>query len=277
MITVYEPNKIDYSLGQQVTMGYDSSTTATPDQVSALRNLRNRSNLDGVGGIVPPGQVTDRLAIDVSIGDAPEIDTIVLVNHKFWAYIFSYRDISGIQRSVNGAGLSLRDNSPTTTFIKIPPVILRAVNSFSLILTAPTGFIGATISQLVLTREIGSFRNQLMISKMSLDSDRKKQLMVTKKTRVIMDQRRYMFRLTKNAVVDKRDLALQQFVFESGTPLLWSIQQESPGDFVRTGQLAGYRSADISLMIPTNMYNPDFNESRYNQGAKIEIDLVESV
>ena len=132
------------------------------------------------------------------------------------------------------------------------------------------------MTQLILTRSIGQFQNQLNVESIVTDVARKSYMTATGKTRVVLKEINRKIKLTKNSVTSKSDLDLHERIYNSKVPFLYDLSGGNQTQFRAGGGIRrGYGVRDISLMLPSNMYNPRYNDGRWNQGVDINIELVE--
>ena len=265
-ITVYEKNKIDRD--------NDLGTITVTDNIASdngndfVKQVRDRSNFTGHATTGSSDAANTQYDIDVI--DPFSVDTIVLVNMNFGSYTLQYHNGSSFvdfSTPINVSG-----NSSDTKFHEFDAV---TPTQYRLIVTGTqVADDDKSISQIILTKKVGTFVAEPEIGRFLFDSDKRSNKLISGKRQISRKAESLVVQLGFPPNKTQSDLDLIKDLYQSMEGRLISFVGADDSSVGLT--VSGFRNKDLFLMTPDDDYDSSFFEGRFANGLSNQIRLVEA-
>lgn len=272
MIRFFKKNKIDLTLGTQVTINITDPVASDTGQgyVNYMRNRRNDSGWSTTGS-----SDAANTQIDVEFGDLILIDSLFFILQNWKAYTCQYWDTdlatyvdfsTPISEAANAAAVKLHE------FESVETTKIRIIVTGTMVPDAEK-----TCAQIVCTEAIGAFTTlQPRLENVVSSRNRRSIRTLSGKSVIMRSSGAFSCSFRHPALKDNADVLLieQLHDYYEGF-LVWLCggdeSQFSPRPMI------GYRLQDLMLMNIESEYTPRYRDSFYRQGAEVSLSLVEVI
>ena len=265
-IQFFKKNKIDLDMtGITITA---ADNVATSNGQAAVDFLRNRNNTSGWA--TTDSDDSAITSLEINMGSQVDVDTLILVNHNFKEFTIQYWN--GSSYVDFSTPINQTTNAETTSRYQFTKV---GTSKIKIIITATQiANDEKRMSQFIVTEILGTFEMQPEI-KPQLDKNRKVTQYLSGKKNIARSLESFTVDFTMNNVTSNNDLTLIETMFDSYFGFLVWLCGGTQDQYL--SQRRGYRLEDVFLMNVANEYKPQYEESRYKHGLRVDVKLVEVV
>ena len=262
-IKVFEKNKLDLSYtAATITVTDAVATDAGNDYVDYVRD---RSNYTGHGTTGSTDAANTRY--DADTVDQHQIDTLILANMNFLAYTIQYHN--GSAYTDFNPAINVSANTKRTKLHQFDEV---TANLFRMIITGTmTANDDKSLSQWILTKEVGTFNAQPNIEKVLFNEDKKITKMLSSRAHIARKSAGLGVKLTFPPNKHPGDLLLIADLYSTLEGRLISLA----GFDELEANVTGFRTQDFYLMAAENNFDTKFHMGRFANGQVNQVDLVE--
>lgn len=267
-IKIFKKNKIDLDYAAVVLTVTDA--VATDDGANYIDFLRNRNNTSGWATTGSSDAANTQL--DIDLGSRKDVDSLILIKMNFKSYTIQYYDEDTTSWADFSTAINVSANSTETKSHSFTSVSARY---FRIIITGAFTLNGDKfMTQLIVTESIGEFSFQPTI-KPVIDRSRKATKYLSGKSHIIKSVQSFSVDLAMPSQIDDTDLTIVESMFDSYEGFLIWLCGGTISQYSSLRQ--GYRLEDIFLVNVTNEYVPEWGQSRYANGMKVDLKLTEVV
>lgn len=265
-IQFFKKNKIDLDVTQVVITATDD--VATDNGQASADLLRNRNNTSG--WMTTDSDDTATTTLEANMVNQNDIDNIILVNHNFKEFTIQYWN--GLSYVNFSPTINQTTNAETTSRFSFTKV---TTSKIKITITATqTANADKRMTQLIITELLGTFNMQPEI-KPEIDKNRKVTKYLSGKKNIARSLESFTVDFAMKNVINSADLSLVETLYDSYFGFLVWLCGGTQDQYLF--QRRGYRLEDIFLMNVANEYSPQYEESRYSNGIKVDLRLVEVV
>lgn len=263
-IKFYKKNIYDLTNQDAVTTVTDAVAVSTGQSfVNFMRNRDLRS-----GWITTGSSDAANTEVEIDFNDVREFDRIMILAHNLKSFNIKHWD--GVDWQDFSTPIVETTNSAGSNYYEFTKVFASKVKLT--ILGTQVANSDKSVQQIIITESLGELSIEPEMIPV-FDKNKKVNKYLSGKSFISKGVGSFGVRLRMNSVSGESDLALCETLFNSFEGFLISLSGGTTSQYETIRE--GYRLQDVYYVACANDYTPEWLDSRYANGMKLDLRLVE--